>query len=51
MGYTSLMFADASLLISLEDLPQYALTVWNWRSNEKLTTIYTDIQTDQQLLK
>lgn len=51
MGYTSLMFTENSLLVSLDDLPSRALVVWNWRSNEKIATIKTDILTDNQLLK
>lgn len=51
MGYTGLLFADASILYSLEDIPSCTLTAWNWRTGEKVATINSDIQVACQLLK
>lgn len=51
MGYTNLLFADASILYSLEDIPTCTLTAWNWRTGEKVAMIKSDIQVTCQLLK
>lgn len=51
MGYVALEFADSSLLLSLDDLPNFEITIWNWRNSEKVTTINTNILTENQLLK
>lgn len=51
MGYTSMIFTEDCLLIALDDLPSCCLTVWNWRTGEKMATIKTDIQTEEQILK
>jgi hypothetical protein len=50
-GYVNIVFSETSLMVTLGDLPDFTLTVWNWRKNEKIASQDTNIRLCDQLLK
>ena len=51
-GYISLAFSDSSsCLVTLADLPNFSLTVWNWRIGEKIASQEGGILMRNQSLK
>lgn len=51
VGYLMMTFTETSLLITMGDVPNFELTIWNWRSGEKISAIQTEIRTVYQSLK
>lgn len=38
-GYSALDFSETSYLAALGDLPNFAITVWNWREREQIVDL------------
>lgn len=51
VGYIMMAFTETALLITMEDAPNFEMTIWNWRNGEKITTIASEIKTIHQSLK
>ncbi|VEN41838.1 unnamed protein product [Callosobruchus maculatus] len=51
-GYSSMTFSETSLLIALGNLPNFSITIWNWRSQEKFADLpNSGIYVDSQILR
>ncbi|CAH1968983.1 unnamed protein product [Acanthoscelides obtectus] len=51
-GYSSMTFSETSLLIALGNLPNFSITIWNWRSQEKFADLpNSGIFVDRQILR
>lgn len=50
-SYIHITFSETSYLVTLGDLPNYLITVWNWAKNEKIASTRSSILAQQQQLK
>nr|CAI5834168.1 unnamed protein product [Callosobruchus analis] len=51
-GYSSMTFSETSLLIALGNIPNFSITIWNWRSQEKFADLpNSGIYVDGQILR
>lgn len=50
-GYQHLAFTESEYIVSLSNLPDFNMIVWNWRTGEKIQSIQTGVLKNDQLIK
>jgi hypothetical protein len=49
--YKSVDFSEMGFLISLSSLPDFEITVWSWRTAEKLASQKTGLNNENQIIR
>lgn len=49
--YASLDFSETDYFVSIDGVPHFELTVWNWRNGDRIASVNTELLSESQILK
>ncbi|KAJ8982465.1 hypothetical protein NQ317_000423 [Molorchus minor] len=50
-GYSNMSFSESSILVTVGDIPDFTISVYNWRTNEKLGEFKNKLTLENQIVR